>query len=93
MYVKFQAKSEQKIPSFSQVSDSQQEKDNFDDNIIPLEPQPGTSVDHDPSTNQESSCTTKAIPVRCYEGCPTRKRRKVANTGEDAIKTVTSALK
>ncbi|GBN92201.1 hypothetical protein AVEN_56012-1, partial [Araneus ventricosus] len=68
------------------VSDSQQEKDDLDDDIIPLEPQPGTSVDHDASTNQELSCTPKAIPARYYEGCPSRKRRKVTNTGEDVIR-------
>ncbi|GBM61036.1 hypothetical protein AVEN_264366-1 [Araneus ventricosus] len=58
------------------------------------ETKPGTSVENKPSTNQEPSCKTpKSIPARYYEGCPPRKRRKLTNTGEDVIKTVTSALK
>ncbi|GBN11685.1 hypothetical protein AVEN_80393-1 [Araneus ventricosus] len=72
------------------ISDSQQETDDCgDDDLIP---QTGTSFEHEPSTNQ--SCETpKSIPARYYDGCPPRKRRKLANTGEDVIKTVTSALK
>ncbi|GBM72163.1 hypothetical protein AVEN_256172-1 [Araneus ventricosus] len=66
------------------ISDSQQETDDCEDII----PQPGTSFEHEPSCK-----TPKPIPARYYDGCPPRKRRKLANTGEDVIKTVTSALK
>ncbi|GBL64365.1 hypothetical protein AVEN_173663-1 [Araneus ventricosus] len=67
------------------ISDSQQETDDCGEDIIP---QPGTSFEHEPSCK-----TPKSIPARYYDGCPPRKRRKLANTGEDVIKTVTSALK
>ncbi|GBN68913.1 hypothetical protein AVEN_150414-1 [Araneus ventricosus] len=67
------------------ISDSQQETDDCGEDIIP---QPGTSFEHEPSCK-----TPKSIPARYYDGCPHRKRRKLANTGEDVIKTVTSALK
>ncbi|GBN18282.1 hypothetical protein AVEN_164854-1, partial [Araneus ventricosus] len=68
------------------ISDSQQETDDCgDDDIIP---QTGTSFEHEPSTNQ--SCETpKSIPARYYDGCPHRKRRKLANTGEDVMQEVT----
>ncbi|GBN10199.1 hypothetical protein AVEN_200660-1 [Araneus ventricosus] len=75
--------------SVLQISDSQQDTDDCgDDDVIP---QPGTSFEHEPSTNK--SCkTSKSIPARYYEGCSARKRRKLANTEKDVIKTVTSAL-
>ncbi|GBL75408.1 hypothetical protein AVEN_183405-1, partial [Araneus ventricosus] len=75
------------------IFDSQQETDDCEDDIIPLVPQPGISVDQEPCTNQEPSCTPKSIPVRYYERCPPRRSRKDTNTGEDIIKTITSALK
>ncbi|GBN55841.1 hypothetical protein AVEN_260638-1 [Araneus ventricosus] len=74
------------------ISDSQQETDDCDNDLIPLVSQPVTSVENEPSTNQEPSCKTpKSVPARYYEGCPPRKRRKLTNTGEDVIKSVTSA--
>ncbi|GBN95991.1 hypothetical protein AVEN_15822-1 [Araneus ventricosus] len=62
------------------VSDSEQETDDCgDDDVIP---QPGTSFEHEPSTNQEPSCKIpKSIPARYYEGCPPQKRRNLPTLG------------